>query len=271
MFVIISTVLLFFRYRTTIVSRIVCICVWSLSLLVMLPIVLYATTSPPVNGGPTSCTISWPGTKTVSAEKMFIWYGLLLGFTIPVSLISVFYAMVVLRLKKVGPKNKSKEKKKSRRKVTKLVLTVITVYVICWLPYWVSQVYLTFKEPEQVAPVFITLFKICSLLSYSNSMLNPLLYAFLSENFRQSFIKAFKCASISDANRSLHLENTHCASSVKKTPAVSIAKSTKTTRVEDDDPECETALTKSTNTYDIINAPVDCKEAHDSTSMLTQV
>ena len=26
------------------------------------------------------------------------------------------------------------------RKVTKLVLTVITVYILCWLPHWITQV-----------------------------------------------------------------------------------------------------------------------------------
>ena len=48
----------------------------------------------------------------------------------------------------VGPVNKSKEKKKSHRKVTKLVLTVITVYVLCWLPYWITQVALIFTPPK---------------------------------------------------------------------------------------------------------------------------
>lgn len=46
----------------------------------------------------------------------------------------------LIEKKTVGPANKSKEKKKSHRKVTRLVLTVVTVYVLCWLPYWVSQV-----------------------------------------------------------------------------------------------------------------------------------
>jgi NADH:ubiquinone oxidoreductase subunit 2 (subunit N) len=55
-------------------------------------------------------------------------------------LIFVFYFLVIRKLKTVGPKNKSKEKKKSHRKVTKLVLTVIAVYVLCWLPYWITQV-----------------------------------------------------------------------------------------------------------------------------------
>ena len=33
-----------------------------------------------------------------------------------------------------------------------------------------------------------------TILSYANSAINPVLYAFTNENFRESFINAFKCA-----------------------------------------------------------------------------
>lgn len=193
------------RYRTPLLSRVVCICVWTASLLVMLPIVLYATTveGPP---GRVSCTLSWPEGQPISPDKAFIWYALLLGFAIPVALIIVFYALVVLRLKSVGPRQKSREKKKSHRKVTKMVLTVIAVYVICWLPYWVFQVALTFATTDM--PFWcVQLFQIITVMSYTNSMLNPVLYAFLSENFRKSFIKAFECASVSEVNAALQTEH----------------------------------------------------------------
>ena len=83
-------------------------------------------------------------------------YSFVLGFLIPLILISVFYVMVILRLRHVGPKripvkdganqltsnqqNRARDRKKSHRKVTKLVLTVVTVYFMCWAPYWISQV-----------------------------------------------------------------------------------------------------------------------------------
>lgn len=59
----------------------------------------------------------------------FTMYTFLLGFAIPLCLILVFYTLVLRKLKTVGPKSKSKEKKRSHRKVTKLVLTVVAVYI----------------------------------------------------------------------------------------------------------------------------------------------
>ncbi|ELT94371.1 hypothetical protein CAPTEDRAFT_103054, partial [Capitella teleta] len=186
-------------YRTPIVSRVVCVCVWLSSMLVMLPIILYTRLIR------NSCTLVWPQSDSVSGMKAFTWYALLLGFAIPCGLISVFYTLVVMRLRTVGPKNKSKEKKKSHRRVTKMVLTVIAVYIICWLPYWLYQV--TLISMENPPSYFLLMSQIITVMSYANSMLNPLLYAFFSENFRKTFLKAFSCASPADVNRALQAEN----------------------------------------------------------------
>ena len=42
-------------------------------------------------------------------------------------------------------------------------------------------------------------------LSYSNSAVNPVLYAFLSENFKKSFMKACTCANRGEANAALQV------------------------------------------------------------------
>ena len=39
----------------------------------------------------------------------------------------------------------------------------------------------------------IYMFQVFTILSYANSMVNPCLYAFTNENFRESFISAFHC------------------------------------------------------------------------------
>ena len=197
------------RYRNTTIAFFICLCMWSISFLVMLPIILYSTTVPN-RGSPEheTCTIQWPPGQPIPADKAFTWYTFLLGFAIPLSLITVLYISVIVRLQNVGPKVKSKEKKRSHRKVTRMVLAVISVYIICWLPYWVFQINLTFQKRDHKTQEWeIYLFNGFTVLSYANSMLNPVLYAFLSENFRRSFVKAFQCTSSADVNRSLCNEN----------------------------------------------------------------
>ena len=126
--------------------------------LLMLPVFLYATTITRHDGG-TSCNIYWSNwmdsamdnlTNTTAEEQRqsilneqtaFTFYSLIFGFVGPLCFILIFYVLVIIKLRSVGPRGqeRSQSKRKSHRKVTKLVLTAITVYIICWL-YWVTQI-----------------------------------------------------------------------------------------------------------------------------------
>jgi allatostatin C receptor len=194
------------KIRTPFVSKVVSLTAWSASALLMVPIFMYANTVE--KDSENSCNILWPETETLGGQTAFTLYSFILGFAIPLVLIFCFYFLVIRKLQTVGPKHKSREKKKSHRKVTKLVLTVITVYVFCWLPYWITQMALIFTPPHQCqSKVTITIFLLAGCLSYSNSAMNPILYAFLSDNFKKSFLKACTCATGRDVNATLHLEN----------------------------------------------------------------
>jgi heme/copper-type cytochrome/quinol oxidase subunit 2 len=117
-----------------------------------------------------SCNIYWPESGLMKGEKAFTLYTFTLGFFIPFVLILLFYFLVICKLRRVGPKNRSKEKKRSHRKVTYLVLTVISVYVMCWLPYWIGQVYITFLPPAHRHSVkSLTFILLAGCLSYANS------------------------------------------------------------------------------------------------------
>lgn len=198
------------KLRTPMISKVISLTAWLTSAVFMIPIFLYANTLETDKG--MTCTILWPETEgdreTSKAQTYFTIYSFVLGFGIPLVLILIFYALVIRKLRTVGPKNKSKEKKRSHRKVTKLVLTVITVYIVCWFPYWLTQMALVTTNPNECqSRITVTMFLLAGFLSYSNSAMNPILYAFLSDNFKKSFLKACTCAAGKDVNATLHVEN----------------------------------------------------------------
>ncbi|XP_034484269.1 somatostatin receptor type 5 [Drosophila innubila] len=194
------------RYRTPYVSKLVSAVAWMTSVLLMLPVILFSN-SVEVEPGHMSCVIEWPELFNTQSDSAFILYSLILGFATPLIFILTFYYLVIRKLHTVGPKHKSKEKKRSHRKVTKLVLTVITVYILCWLPHWVLQVALINRKERCSSKLQVVVFLVCGCLTYSNSAMNPILYAFLSDNFKKSFMKAFTCAARKDVNAQLQLEN----------------------------------------------------------------
>ena len=63
-----------------------------------------------------------------------------------------------------------------------------TAFAICWLPIHIILVLKSIDSYNQTT--FLLCFQIIShVLAYLSSCVNPLLYAFLSENFRKAFHK----------------------------------------------------------------------------------
>uniref|UniRef100_A0A1A9W3D7 G-protein coupled receptors family 1 profile domain-containing protein n=1 Tax=Glossina brevipalpis TaxID=37001 RepID=A0A1A9W3D7_9MUSC len=116
------------RYRTPLVSKIVSVVAWLTSVLLMVPVILFASTIQ--NGERLTCNIRWPETEYTQSGITFILYTLTLGFALPLTFILGFYYLVIRKLRTVGPKHKSKEKKRSHRKVTKLVIHTMLVALL---------------------------------------------------------------------------------------------------------------------------------------------
>lgn len=198
------------KWRTPFISTIISAAAWVWSLLLIIPIIIYSEEVIDLESHKASCRINFDPDGNdftrFANHTNYILYTFFFSFAIPLILIIISYCFVILKLRTVGPQNKSKEKKRSHRKVTNLVLSVITVYIICWLPYWVGQIAMIFRQGSDSSFEKI-IHILCSCLTYSNSAVNPILYAFLSDNFKKSFLKACSCATGTDINATLHMEN----------------------------------------------------------------
>lgn len=166
------------RYRRPTVAKVVNVCVWGLSLLVILPIIIFADTVPAQDGG-VDCNFLWPES---SWSEAFVVYTFLLGFLLPVAAICLCYCLIVVRMRAVGLKAGWMQRRRSEKKITRMVLLVVAVFVLCWMPFYIVQLVSVFCQPPD--PMVTQLFLI---LSYANSGANPILYGFVSDNFRRSF------------------------------------------------------------------------------------
>jgi len=110
------------------------------------------------------------------------------SFVLPVILIILMYIIMLMRLWRSVTYRVSKEGLQSKKRVTKLVLAIILVFTVCWAPIQVVLVQKSFSQREwshDYTKVVIQI--VAHVLAYTNSCLNPILYAKMSRNFRCGF------------------------------------------------------------------------------------
>ncbi|KAF7221115.1 transcript variant X2 [Nothobranchius furzeri] len=135
-----------------------------------------------------TCNISWPDSSGVWSI-VFILYTTILGFFGPLVIISLCYLFIVIKVKSAGARAGLTRRRRSERKVTRMVVVIVVVFFLCWMPFYTANIVnLIYVIPETqiTAAIYFSLV----ILPYVNSCANPVLYGFLSDNFKQSIQKA---------------------------------------------------------------------------------
>ncbi|XP_071488384.1 somatostatin receptor type 1-like [Diadema antillarum] len=174
-------------YRNMKVATIINVGVWVLALGAASPIIVFTR----YEAETLSCRVDIQyvvGDSYMAWSKAFSFYTFTLGFVIPLSVIAACYSLIIIRLYKMGNKTGKWEKS---RKVNRMVLCVIIVFVLFWLPFFVLRLCFAFNFTRLQTLFIVNEISIC--LSYMNSCANPFLYAFLSDSFKKSFKKVWHC------------------------------------------------------------------------------
>ncbi|CAI5764197.1 somatostatin receptor type 1 [Podarcis lilfordi] len=168
------------RYRRPTVAKMVNLAVWGLAIVIILPIIIFSKTEANTDGT-VACNMMMPEPKQ-KWLVVFVVYTFLMGFLLPVVAISLCYILIIAKMRMVALKAGWQQRKRSERKITLMVMMVVMVFVICWMPFYVVQLVNLFVEPDDA-----TISQLSVILGYANSCANPILYGFLSDNFKRSF------------------------------------------------------------------------------------
>ncbi|XP_060749229.1 somatostatin receptor type 5-like [Tachysurus vachellii] len=173
------------RWRRPQVAKAVNGSVWAMSFIVVLPMVVFAGVFE--KGG--TCNINWPESCTI-CRAAFIIYTSTVGFFFPLLVICMCYLLIVVKIRSSSKKvhATSSKRRKSERKVTRMVVIVVAVFVFCWLPFYALNIInlIVFPPPSELRGFYYFVV----VLSYANSCANPIVYSFLSDNFKRGFRKA---------------------------------------------------------------------------------
>lgn len=127
-----------------------------------------------------------------TGQKLFFSF-FFLTYIIPLTLICTFYILLLryLRLQRKGSSinHNHRSSRKAHTKTahaSKILFVVVAVFGICWLPLHLYLLISYFGVQPQ-GRLYEILRPLCLWIAYANSMMNPLIYNYVSKDFRQSF------------------------------------------------------------------------------------
>ncbi|XP_029804142.1 G-protein coupled estrogen receptor 1 [Suricata suricatta] len=142
--------------------------------------------------------------------KEIQWLEVTLGFIIPFAIIGLCYSLIGRVLVKA---HKHRGLRPRRQKALRMIFAVVLVFFVCWLPENVFiSVHLLQRTQPGDAPckqsfrhAYPLTGHIVNLAAFSNSCLNPLIYSFLGETFRDKLrLYIEQKASMAALSRSCH-------------------------------------------------------------------
>ncbi|XP_036913858.1 G-protein coupled estrogen receptor 1 [Sturnira hondurensis] len=117
------------------------------------------------------------------------WLEVTLGFIVPFAIIGLCYSLIARALVQA---HRHRGLRPRRQKALRMIVAVVLVFFVCWLPENVFiSVHLLQRTPPGASPcqqsfrhAYPLTGHIVNLAAFSNSCLNPLIYSFLGETFR---------------------------------------------------------------------------------------
>ncbi|XP_019274357.1 pyroglutamylated RF-amide peptide receptor isoform X1 [Panthera pardus] len=136
-------------------------------------------------------------------QKIYTTFILVILFLLPLMLMLILYTKIGYELwikKRVGDcsvfrtihgKEMSKIARKKKRAVIMMV-TVVALFALCWAPFHIVHMMTEYSnfEKEYDDVTIKMIFAIVQIIGFSNSICNPIVYAFMNENFKKNFLSA---------------------------------------------------------------------------------
>ncbi|XP_061691643.1 teleost multiple tissue opsin 3a [Syngnathoides biaculeatus] len=159
---------------------------WLYALFWTLPPLLGWSSYGPEGPG-TTCSVQWhlrsPG--SISYVLCLFVFCLLL----PLLLMVYSYGSILVTVRRMGKINPLTAQRREHR-ILRMVLMLVSCYLLCWMPYGVVALMTTFGGPRLVTPSASV---VPSVLAKFSTVINPVIYVFFNNQFFRCLVAFVKC------------------------------------------------------------------------------
>ena len=183
--------------KTTMHAWVTIVFIWLFAVAINAPLIVVHELQQWRDSSTYTCDAMWSVTLQ---RAFFVVVVIIISYTIPLSLISVCYALIGYRVwnrNAPGVSDSNPVIYKSKVKALKMLLVVVVLFTFSWLPLYAVNIRMQFQghritETEwYILSTFVV--PISQWLGSSNSCVNPIIYCFYSKKFRNGFHKLVAC------------------------------------------------------------------------------
>ncbi|CAK9799551.1 RYamide receptor [Anthophora quadrimaculata] len=178
-------------------AQLLILAVWMLALVISLPIAVVSRLSQPSlqyeRCNQYICEEVWPSMENKYDYSIAL---LVLQYVIPITVLMFTYtsiAVMVWGKRPPGEAENARDQRmaRSKRKMVKMMVTVVIVFTICWLPFNILNLLMDNNETLGSWSGLPFVWMVLHWLAMSHSCYNPVIYCWMNAKFRNGFITVF--------------------------------------------------------------------------------
>ncbi|KAL7729649.1 hypothetical protein ACLKA6_007925 [Drosophila palustris] len=182
--------------------RFILVLIWALSCVLSAPCLLFSSimTKHYYNGkSRTVCFMMWPDGRypTSMTDYVYNLTILVLTYGIPMIIMLICYTLmgrVLWGSRSIGENtDRQMESMKSKRKVVRMFIAIVSIFAICWLPYHLFFIYAYHNNQVASTKYVQHMYLGFYWLAMSNAMVNPIIYYWMNKRFRMYFQRIICC------------------------------------------------------------------------------
>ncbi|XP_076632519.1 RYamide receptor [Colletes latitarsis] len=173
--------------------------VWVLAMTISVPIAVVSQLSQPSPKYEVCkkymCQEVWPSLENKYYYSIAL---LVLQYVIPIMILVFTYTSIAVMVWCKRPPGEAENVRdqrmaRSKRKMVKMMMTVVIVFTVCWLPYNILMLIIDNNEASSSWTGLPFVWMSLHWLAMSHSCYNPVIYCWMNARFRSGFITAIGC------------------------------------------------------------------------------